>query len=402
MKKLKSKVFYTIFIILTVFLFTIFAFNGIREYTREYNSVNDILKRENRPVPANNHFNNNINDDNMNPIFINYDVYRVILNDDGSIKKILNETNYTEEELKKIETRVNDIVNSHKEDLYVCNPVFENISYSFNNNRLVIVDSSSEQQVLSWYLLSSVALLVLLEILVFLIAKFLTKWIAEPVSESFEREKRFLADASHELKTPIAVIMASADAYENDKDKKWINNIKDESERMNKLVKELLDLTRLEKDTEIEKKEENLSKIIEKASLTYESLLYENKLELECNINKDIMFKCNSDSMKELMSILIDNAVKYSDKNGIVKVNLYNDNKDIVLEVINKGIPIKDEDKEKIFERFYKVDKSRNRKSNNYGLGLSIAKKIVELHNGSISASSKDGFTTFKIVFSQK
>lgn len=114
------------------------------------------------------------------------------------------------------------------------------------------------------------------------------------------------------------------------------------------------------------------------------------------------MFKCNIDSMKELMSILIDNAIKYSDKNGVVKVNLYTDNKDIILEVVNKGIPIKDEDKEKIFDRFYKVDKSRNRKSNNYGLGLFIEKKIVELHDGTISASSKDGFTTFKIVFSQK
>ena len=102
------------------------------------------------------------------------------------------------------------------------------------------------------------------------------------------------------------------------------------------------------------------------------------------------------------MSILIDNAIKHSETKGKVIINLTTEGKDIVLEVKNKGLPIKDEDKEKIFERFYKVDSSRNRDSNNYGLGLAIAKNIVLNHNGKISASSKDGYTTFKVVLNQK
>ena len=102
------------------------------------------------------------------------------------------------------------------------------------------------------------------------------------------------------------------------------------------------------------------------------------------------------------MSILIDNAIKYSDAKGKVTVNLYKEDKDIILETKNKGIPIEEKDKEKIFERFYKIDESRNRKTDNYGLGLSIAKRIVELHDGTITANSINRLTTFKIILNQK
>ena len=104
----------------------------------------------------------------------------------------------------------------------------------------------------------------------------------------------------------------------------------------------------------------------------------------------------------ELVSILIDNAIKHCQKRGKVFVNLLKKNKQIVLEVKNTGLPIKKEDEEKIFERFYKVDTSRNRNTNNYGLGLAIAKNIVEKHDGKISAHSSDGFTSFKVVWYQK
>jgi len=251
-------------------------------------------------------------------------------------------------------------------------------------------------------MLTSLINLILFEVIAYFIASFLSKWVTNPVNESFEREKRFIADASHELKTPISVIMASADAYSNDKDKKWINNIKSESERMSKLVKDLLDLTKLENDKELVKENQNLSKIIESSVLTFESLFYEQKLKLDYNITDEINFVCNQDSIKELMSILIDNAIKYSDKDGKITVNLYKNEKDIILEVKNKGVPIEEKDQEKIFERFYKIDESRNRKFDNYRLGLSIAKRIVELHNGEIKASSLNSITTFKIIWSQK
>ena len=112
-------------------------------------------------------------------------------------------------------------------------------------------------------------------------------------------------------------------------------------------------------------------------------------------IEPNIEFKCNENLIIDLMSILIDNAIKHCKEKGKVEINLFKKGKQIILEVKNTGLPIKKEDEEKIFERFYKADTSRNRDSNNYGLGLAIAKNIVEKHNGSISAHSVNGYTIF-------
>ena len=212
----------------------------------------------------------------------------------------------------------------------------------------------------------------------------------------------FVADVSHELKTPLTVIDASCDAYFNDKQDKWINNIKSESTRMGKLVKDLLDLAKLENSKELELKKENLSNILESTILTFESLFYEKNIKLEYDIEKNIYFNCNQDLIKELFGILIDNAINHTKENNKVIVNLINNNKEIILKVKNEGSRIAKKDEEKIFERFYRKDESRNRNNNRYGLGLSIAKNIVEKHKGIISATTKDNYTIFKIVWNQK
>ena len=249
----------------------------------------------------------------------------------------------------------------------------------------------------------SLLIFILLEILIIYVSNTLTKWLTKPVIESFSKQKQFIVDASHELKTPLAIITASAESLEMEPtEKKWLDNIKSESERMNKLVTDLLDLAKSE-NMEIKEKYNinNLSKIIEKTSLTFESLIYENKLEIEDNIDKDIMFSCNPDKIRELLGILLDNAIKHSTKNSKITVNLYKDKNNIILEVKNKGKEITKEDQEKIFDRFYRVDESRNRSDNRYGLGLSIAKNIVISHNGKISVNCKNGYTTFKVIFKQ-
>ena len=195
--------------------------------------------------------------------------------------------------------------------------------------------------------------------------------------------------------------MANADmASDNPNDKKWIMNIKNESDRMNKLVVSLLDLLMSDNINEKENFSKiNLSKCIEMSILTFESLIYENKLELEYEVDKNIYFNCNSDRIKQLFGILVDNAIKHAKSESKITIKLKNNKDNILLSVKNRGESIPRQDRERIFERFYRVDKSRNRNENRYGLGLAIAKNIVNVHNGRIYVDCTRGYTTFTVNF---
>ena len=411
MKKLKVKVFFVIFSLLTIFTLIVFVGGTAKDYMERKSSISDILTRipktfenldrRNRPddfVPS-----RNVPDYDSRRIYLDFTIYTVILDDNGNYKELINNTNNDELEEKYVKEIANNIINNHDKDLYIGNLYTSKYAYVFTpNNTLIIMDNTELNNILVRGLISNALLFLLCEIIIFGFTYLITKWIITPVNKSFEKQKIFVADASHELKTPLSVMIASADAYFNDKDDKWVKNMKNESERMIKLVTELLDLAKTDGEQDIMMEENNLSDIIEISILTFESLFYYNNIKLKYDIAPAIKMLCNENLIVELMSILIDNAIKHSSEKGNVSVNLTKKNKQIILEVKNKGLPIKKEDEEKIFERFYKVDTSRNRNSNNYGLGLAIAKNIVERHNGEISAHSESGYTTFKVIWNQK
>ena len=245
----------------------------------------------------------------------------------------------------------------------------------------------------------SIIIFIVLELIIYFITKLLTKYITEPVNNTFKKQKEFIEDASHELKTPLSVIIASTEALENDYNEKWINNIKYESERMNNLIINMLELAKSEHEETFSKTNNNLSKIVELSILSMEVKAYEDNVKIKYDIENDISMLLDEVSIKELLSILIDNAIKHSYKNSTININLKSNANNIVLLVKNKGDNISSEDRDKIFERFYRVDKSRNRNNNRYGLGLAIAKNIVLNHNGEISVESGNHITTFKVVF---
>lgn len=404
MKKLKFKTFIILLIILTLFIISLLVIFNYQLYQRELNDVKKDLK-EIETIHNNYYIVNDdviIDGNNMKPMFINANVYVISFD---SIHNITNITSYTDNGLSNAEIikLAIDFFNTNKKsdigNLYTSRYAY----YLTNKNNLIIMDNYIINNKLGDYFRMSLLIFILLEILIIYVSNILTKWLTKPVIESFSKQKQFIVDASHELKTPLAIITASAESLEMEPtEKKWLDNIKSESERMNKLVTDLLDLAKSE-NMEIKEKYNinNLSKIIEKTSLTFESLIYENKLEIEDNIDKDIMFSCNPDKIRELLGILLDNAIKHSTKNSKITVNLYKDKNNIILEIKNKGKEITKEDQEKIFDRFYRVDESRNRSDNRYGLGLSIAKNIVTSHNGKIFVNCKNGYTTFKVIFKQ-
>ncbi len=390
MKKLKSKVFIVLFSILTSFLIIILSIFNYQYYQNEKSNVKKrLLYLDIQKVKT-----------GESKIFLDFDGFIITYDNDNQITRVISFNN--DKINDKVTKYASTVINKSNKKEYIGNLYINKYSYIFkNNNTLIMISNDNVKSNLGMYLKSSISIFLIIEIILLYLTKVLTDYITKPASDAFNKQKCFIMDASHELKTPLTVILANAEALENDRNNdKWLNNIKNESERMNKLVNDLLTLAKTENDlNELVLVNSNLSKIVEKSLLTFESLMFEKNIKFEEHIEKDIYLKIDEEKIKSLISILIDNAIKHSDKDGHIIVNLYKNKSSISLEVINKGKPILKEDEEKIFERFFREDKSRNRNENRYGLGLAIAKNIVTTHNGDIKASSKDGYTTFKVNF---
>ena len=332
--------------------------------------------------------------------FMDSTVYTILLDNDNNIKEIINHSNNNISNSDINEIASNILNKKNIKNRYISCLYFENYSYTYiSGSVLVILDNSNIKSNLIKSLGISILVFMFLEIIIFVLSKLITEWITKPVKESFDKQKQFIADASHELKTPLSVIVASSEVLEdNPKEKKWLINIKEEANRMNLLITDLLELATSEKKITT-LKDGDLSKAVELSTLTFEGKAFESNIKIDYDIASDIKMKMSENSIKQLVEILLDNAVKHSEEKSTINISLKEDNNQIELLVKNKGEAIPKEETEKIFERFYRIDKSRNRDNNRYGLGLAIAKNIVLNHNGKISAYSNDGITTFKVLF---
>lgn len=237
-------------------------------------------------------------------------------------------------------------------------------------------------------------------IVIYIVSKKVSEIIVKPVYETFENQKQFISDASHELKTPLAVIEANADVLENEiGDSKWLTYIQNEIDSMDKLINELLLLAKVENVDDIKNYEKfNLSSQIVTSVAMFESMAYEKKVKLITNVQNDIFINGNRQDFEHIVSTLVDNAIKHSEEEKNVIIELYKEKNSVVLQVKNYGEPILEEHINKIFDRFYRVDKARNRNEKRYGLGLAIAKSIVEKYNGKIEVKCKDGVTCFCVI----
>lgn len=420
MKRLKNKVFWMVFLLLSLFLVSMLILFNYQSYQREWRNISDSLERlyKNSWSSERRNFTDGVGDINANKqipkaeefskrIFVDLIVYTVLLDNNNEIVDVISHDEVfsdkmissNEAEIRKIATYY--LSSDPKEGIKVSNLYFSRYSYAFvDGSYLIIIDNEEVKVNLLANLRLSLVLFGLLEVVIFYLATLITKWIIVPVNESFERQRQFIADASHELKTPLAVIIASSEALESDRTTdKWLLNIQNEANRMNGLISDLLNLTRLEARDKKVFSNVNLSKVIEIEVLSFESLIFEKNLKLAYDIKEDIYYLCDSNQMKQLVAILLDNAIKHSYVKKTIAVKLDKVKEEIILTVSNYGETIPKEEYEKIFERFYRIDKARNRKENRYGLGLSIAKSIVINHDGKISVSSKEELTTFKVSF---
>ena len=414
-KKLSNKIFYTLILILSISILTVVGIFNIQNYYEQKKSINNSLnvsmtKKDRKVIPPTkiddaservDDVTHNTEDmRNRNIKFMDSVIYTILLDDNNNILEVINHSN-NETSSEKISSIVKKILsNKNIKDRYIGNLYLSDYSYAYSKgDTLIILDNSKIKSSLLLSLEVSLFIFIILEILVIVLSRYLTIWIIKPVKESFSKQKQFIADASHELKTPLSVIVASSEAIDiTNQNSKWLKNIEYEANRMNLLISKLLDLAKSERMEEIVLVNNNLSKAVELSLLTFEGRAFEKDIKLSYEIEDNINILMDEDSIKELVEILLDNAIKHSKKNGNIKVSLKKDSQ-VTLLVQNEGEPIPKGEEEKIFERFYRVDKSRNRKDNRYGLGLAIAKNIVLSHKGKIKASSLDGVTTFQVTF---
>ena len=239
-----------------------------------------------------------------------------------------------------------------------------------------------------------------------LISRSLFKEALAPVQDAWNKQRRFVADASHELKTPLTVMLANFSvllSHPNDtinEQRKWLINSRDEALNMQKLVESLLILARSDAANDLpEMKLVHLSDLLLNSALSFEAVAFEKDIKMNTQIAPNIYVKGDEQALKQLISILLDNAVKYAGKNGEINVKLFkHDVKYIIMQVQNSGKPIPPNELPHIFERFYRGEQMRS-SVNGHGLGLAIAYKIVQIHNGKITAqSSKSQGTKMQVV----
>lgn len=228
---------------------------------------------------------------------------------------------------------------------------------------------------------------------VFVLVVIFSRMVFRPVEESIQKQKRFITDASHEFKTPLTIIDANTEVMEMESgESQWTKSTRKQIQRLSGLVQQLVTLSRLDEEKGLEEKcEFNLSEAVSECVQPYESLAQTREKNLTLNIEENLTYTGDERSIRQLAGILMDNAVKYSSENGNITLTLKKKGKKIFLEVYNDADDLPQGKLDVLVERFYRLDSSRNSGTGGSGIGLSVAKAIVQAHKGKITAENKNG-----------
>ena len=227
---------------------------------------------------------------------------------------------------------------------------------------------------------------------VFLLIALLSARIVRPIARSYEKQRRFISDAGHEIRTPITIIDADAEILEMDLgDNEWLSDIRQQTARLAELTNDLIFLSRMEEQEQATMIEFPLSDVVSETAASFQALALTRGKTFVMDVAPMLSMVGNEKQIGQLVSILLDNAIKYSDEAGEIRLSLKKQNKSIRLAVENTVEAISREVMDNMFERFYRGDASRNSGTKGYGIGLSIAKAVVETHRGKITAESADG-----------
>ena len=268
-------------------------------------------------------------------------------------------------------------------------------------NAVMCLDVYNGLSSANYFLLVSLSASFIGWITVIIIVLAFSKRIIAPVSKSYERQKRFISDAGHEIKTPLAIIEADIGVMEiNEGENEWLDDIKTQVRRLARLTNDLIHLSKLDEGKDSLKFIDfSVSDLAKETVTSFTGLATVNNKKLEANIQPNLTLKGDTESIRELLTILLDNAIKYSTGDGNISLEVKKRNGHIVIEASNSAKNLTKENAEHLFDRFYRADESRNSETGGHGIGLSMAKAIVEAHKGKISAEvTDDGELKIKAV----
>lgn len=262
-----------------------------------------------------------------------------------------------------------------------------------NDNIVIFLNTTMELRSVRNVLLISCLVGVVCFLVVFLLVILLSKRAMKPYIRNIERQKRFITDASHEIKTPLTSIATSVDVIEMEYgEDEWTRNIHKQTSKMSRMVADLVTLSRLDEENPfLERTEFSLSDAVWEVAEPFASLAKAQGKKYSQRIEENLTLCGNPDATRQMISVLLDNAMKYSDENGTIRLDVYKVHGKTKIEVFNNCVLEETQNLSRLFDRFYRPDNSRSRKTGGSGIGLSIAQAVAEAYGGKIKVSSKDG-----------
>lgn len=271
------------------------------------------------------------------------------------------------------------------------------VTNDFGNESIlyIFLDCERELNSFRFFLTASILMSCVGLLLVFILVVFFSRILVKPVAESYEKQKRFITDASHEIKTPLTIIDANTEVLEMENgENEWTQSTRKQIKRLASLTEKLVFLSRMDEDgAAFTMVDFSLSDAVLDTAQPFEAVALSKNRKLSLDIEPDIILHGDEASIRQLVSLLLDNAMKYSSENSTIKMILKSDRKNRILTMENEAEGLSAGNYNTLFERFYRADVSRNSSSGGHGIGLSVAQAIVRAHKGKITARSDNGKT---------
>jgi len=314
-------------------------------------------------------------------------IFELILDDQGELIKYYGQSD-GEDVYNSI---IEDIMSQNSERGFSDDYRYLKVDYK-NGTRLIILDYSFERSAEMNFMWGSFIVFILSIVLVAILVKLFLKPVMKPIKEAYKKQKQFITDASHELRTPLTIISTDIQVLELDHGSNdWTRSVQNQVKRLEELTEGLVLLSRLEEDDHrLEQHKINLSDIVNDVVMGFEPAVLADEKTLNCNIQDNVYVMGNYDGLEKVLSTIMHNALKYSSDYGDIVIDLIQ-KKSVELMIKNSTEEIEKGTHNELFERFYRAETSRNSKTGGFGIGLAIAKSMVEEHGGKMVAFSQDG-----------